>query len=354
MGTSVMPQQQSKLLPFAMGTRRRVQTVGSYAVVPGNPIPSIVLPQVGFLSKIRLRLEGTITQTAIETSASPLGYAALLPRIRVSANLGSASIVDASAYGIELSNYWYAPNIGPVQNTYAIGTPAANRVSYGLNVPINANDRTLLHLGLINLQAEQVRVTIDITTAALNQFILSSVGTFTAALTLYVEYEYWDVPNPTRYALPPRTLCRTLEEQVSILTTGQQVYQMPRLGTLAQMSEYFIINSVLADLTSATPDIDNFKVRANKTDTWLDYDTKFAEMQEQEDFNTPTGSFLRPGVRTWDFFHSGMQTRNFGDRDLINTEQITTLEFIANVASGATVVAGDTRNCVRRVFQRLV
>lgn len=353
MGTSVM-QNQDNRLPFAMGTRRRVQTVGSYTITPGNPVQSIVLPQVGYLSRIFLMVDGTITQAAQPAVLSPLGHAALFPRVRVNANLGSASIVDASAYGIELTNRWYAPNCGPVKNSYATTNVGANRFKYSLVVPINANDRTLLQMGLINLQAEQTRVTLDVTTAALSAFILSGGGALSSSLTLTVAYEYWDVPNPMRYQQPPATLCRTLEEQVPITTTGEQIYLMPRLGTLAQVSEYFIINAALADLTGTAPQITEFKVRANKTDTWLDYSVKVAELTEQIDNNAPNGSFLTAGARYWNFFASGLQTRNFGDRDLINTEQITTLEFIASVDSAVVPSTNSTRNVVRRVFQRLV
>lgn len=341
--------QQDQRAPFTAGTRRRIQTIGQYAITPGTPLPTITLPQVGYLTKILLRIEGTITQTAAAATLNPLGLASLISRIRVNANLGTTSIVDASAAGIEMANYWMAPLSGPVKNTYG-NAIAANRVKYGLVVPINANDRSLLQLGMINLQAEQIRVTLDVIPALIASYITAGGGTITPALTLYVAYEYWDVPNPLRYQQPPATICRTIEEQVQILTTGDQVYAIPRLGTLAQLTEYFIIAGALGTLDTATPDVTQFTLRANKTDTLLQYDTKFAEMEEQMFYNTVNGSFMRPGARTWDFFHSGMQERNYGDRDLIDTEQITTLEFIATVAGTVVPGANSTRNIVRRIF----
>ena len=353
-------------LPFRMGTRRRVQPLGSFPFVPGTPIPTIVIPQVGMLSKIYIKLEGTLTQTATPAVLSPLGYAALISRIRVNANLGSSSIVDASAAGIEIANFWRAPSAGRVQNVYA-NAIAANAVSYGLEIPINANDRSLLEIGLINLQAEQVRVTLDVTPcpAALS-FALSGGGTLTPSLTMYVYYEYWDVPNPNRYLLPPASLSRILEEQQPISAVGEMSYVVPRLGTLTQLSEYFILGAtaataVMATLVAPTPQVNKFRIRANKTDEWMSLDARAAEIEEAlfNDANSgtaaaPSGTFLRPGVRTWDFFHSGLQTRNFGDRDLIDTEKITTLEFLATIDPSVTPSAFTTRNIVRRVFQRLV
>lgn len=355
MATAVRPQgaQQPRKLPFTSGTRRRIQTVGSFTVTPGQPLPTITLPQVGMLSKLYLKLEGTITQGTAAATLSPLGYAALMSRIRVSANLGAASIVDASGYGVELANYWYNPSAGPVRNTYG-NAAAANQVSYGLVVPINANDRQLLQVGLINLQAEQVRVTLDVTFAQLAAFITAGGGALSSSLTLYVAYEYWDVPDPTRYQLPAPTLVRTLEEQQTITTTGDQIYQVPRLGTLAQLSEYFVFGSAMASLTAPTPQVNQFRIRANKTDNWMTYDARFAEIEEQQFYNTAGGSFMRPGVRSWDFFHSEQQSRNMGSRDLINTEQLTTLEFISTIDASVVPAAGYTRNIVRRVMQRLV
>jgi hypothetical protein len=343
-----------QLLPFTMGTRKRTQSLGSFTFTPGTPVPTITIPQVGLLAKIRLRIEGTITQSAATGVFSPFGHAAMLNRVRVNANLGSASLVDVSGPGLEVANYWNNPASGPVKNTYG-NAAAANRFTYGIEIPINANDRTLMHVGLINLQAEQVRVTLDVIPAALiGGFFVSGGGTLTPALTMSVEYEYWDVPNPARYQLPPASLVRLLEENFQITTTGDQIYTIPRLGTLAQLSEIFVIAGAMANLTGATPDITNFLMRANKTDTWLQHATAFAEQEEQSFYNNAAGSFLRPGVRTWDFFHSGMQERNFGDRDLINTEQITTLEFISTVASTVVPSTTSERRIVRRVFQRLV
>lgn len=337
--------------PFEFGTRRRFQHVGSYTFTPGTPVPSITLPQVGYLSRIFLRIEGTITQTAAGATLSPLGLASLISRVRVNANLGSASIVDCTGVGLELANYWYNPQSGPVKATYG-NAIAANRVKYGTIIPINANDRQLLQLGLINLQAEQTRINVDIIPAAVTAYLTAGGGTITPALTLYVGYEYWDVPNPQRFVQPPVSIVRTLEDTVQITNTGEQIYQLPRLGTLAQMSEYFVLAGALAQLDIASPEITNFKLRANKTDTWLDYDTKYAEMDESLLYATASGGFMRPGVKTWDFFHSGEQAFNMGDRDMVNTEQMTTLESIATVLS--TVVPGTTsyRGIVRRVIQR--
>lgn len=353
-------------LPFRSGTRRRVQFVGSYPITLGAPLPTITLPQTGMLARLMAKIEGTITQTAAAATLSPLGYAALISRARVGVNNGSQAIVDASGAGLELANFWHAPSTGRVQNTYANGA-GVNAVSYGISIPINANDRTLLEIGLINLQAEQLRANVDFSFAAATEFLIAGGPVTASALTLFLYYEYWDVPNPTMYLLPPPSIVRILEDQQPIAAVGDLVYPIPRLGTITQISEYFILGAtaatrVMANLTAPTPQISKFRIRANRTDEWLNYDARAAEIEEALFFNSNqgpsntalSGSFMRPGVRTWDFFHSGLQTRNFGDRDLIDSEKITLLELVATVDGSVAPSAFTTRNIVRRTFQRLV
>jgi len=356
-------QQKPKLLPFDRGTRRRVVTVGQFTFTPGTPVPTVTLPQVGMLSRIFYKIEGAITQTATGT-LSVLGYAALISRVRVNANLGSAAIIDASGFGLEVAQAWWAPIARTVQNAYG-NAVAANPVSYGGFIPINANDRNLFQLGLINLQAEQIRVTVDVIAAAVTAFLVAGGGTITPALTLYLGYEYWEVPDPTRFMLPPRTLCRLLEDSQAITAVGDNIYVIPRLGTLMQATHYYLnaATPVFLNLsftsTAAPAQVNELRLRYNKTDTVLDYQMRFKEIDENAFYNQPrvagvSTGFLYSGAATWDFFHSGGQTRNNGDRDLINTEVITTLESISTVDPTVTLSGSPTLNTVRRVAQRLV
>lgn len=353
MGTSVQPQ---NLYPFRRGTRRRVATIGSYPIVLGSPIPTITLPQVGMLSRIFVSITGTITQSGAGT-VSPLGYASLINRVRVNANLGSASIVDVSGIGLEILNQLYAPATGgKVSNTYA-NAAAANFVRYGVCIPINANDREQFTFGLINLQASEIRVTLDMIFNAASSFVTLVTG---SALTLTVAYEYWDIPNPTRYAMPPRTLCRSLEDApLPITTTGQQIYQLPRLGTLAQMASLILINGAPAVLqaTSLTvpPQVNEMMLRINKTDTVLDYLAPIKEIDEMLAYDEASASFLRQGVMTWDFFHASAGQWSQGDgRDFIDTESVTTLESILTIDPTVTIAGLCQIQPIRRVLQRLV
>lgn len=359
MGSAVMPTAAGKnapqMLPFRRGTRRRVATIGTVPVTPGQAIPTVTLPQVGMLSKIYIFLSGTITQSGAGT-VSPLGYASLINRVRVNANLGSASIVDVSGIGLEIVNDFFAPTAGIVKNTYA-NAGAANLVRYGVCIPITANDRDQFTFGMINLQAAEVRVTLDVIFNALASFVTLTTA---SSLTLTIAYEYWDIPNPARYAMPPKTLVRTLEDApLPITTTGDQIYQLPRLGTLAQLAELVLINGTFAVLqqtgAAVPPQVNEFRMRINRTDTVLDYLTPIKEIEECLFYNAPGASFLRQGVLTWDFFHASQQTRNGGDaRDFIDTESITTLESIATIDPTVTITGLCQIQPIRRVLQRLV
>lgn len=345
----------NQMLPFRRGTRRRFATIGSFAWTPGTPIPSIVIPQVGYLSRVFLRLTGTITQSGAGT-VNPLGYAALFSRIRLSANLGSASIVDTSGIGLETVNTYTAPNSLPVQNTYA-NAGAANPVEYGLIVPVNANQRRQFEFGLIGLQAPEVRVTLDVFPASLATFVSLTTA---SALSLQVAYEYWEYPDPARYTQPPLTIVRTLEDAPLLITvTGDQIYQIPRLGTMAEMHSLVLINGARAVLQSngaTPPQVSEIRMRINKTDTFMDYLVRMKELDEAEVFNTPgaTRTFLQQGVLSWDLWHASEQKWNGGDgRDMINTEEITTLESIVTIDPTVTLTGVCQIQPIRRVFQRL-
>lgn len=345
-----------QMLPFRRGTRRRFATIGTFSFTPGTPIPSIVIPQVGYLSRIFLRLTGTITQSGAGT-LNPLGYASLFSRIRLSANLGSASIVDTSGIGLETVNTYWAPNSLPVQNTYA-NAGAANPVEYGIIVPVNANQRRQFEFGLIGLQAPEVRVTLDVVPNALSSFVTLTTA---SSLSLQVAYEYWEYPDPARYTQPPLTIVRTLEDApLQITVTGDQIYQIPRLGTMAEMHSLVLIDGARADLqsTSATvpPQVSEGRIRINKTDTILDYLVRMKELDEAEVFNTAgaTRTFLQQGVWSWDLWHASEQKWNGGDgRDMINTEEITTLESILTIDPTVTLTGTCQIQPIRRVFQRL-
>lgn len=346
----------NKMLPFRRGTRRRFATIGTFAFTPGTPIPSIVIPQVGYLSRIFIRLLGTITQSGAGT-VNPLGYAALFSRIRLSANLGSASIVDCSGIGLETQNTAWAPNSLPVANTYA-NAGAANNVEYGLIVPVNANQRRQFEFGLIGLQAPEVRVTLDIIPAALSAFVTLTTA---SALSVQVAYEYWEYPDPARYTQPPLTIVRTLEDPALVISQiGDQIYQLPRLGTMSELHHLVLINGARAILQSQSstvpPQVSEIRMRINKTDTVLDYLIRMKELDEAELYNTAgaTKTFLTQGVVSWDFWHASEQKWNGGDgRDMYNTEEVTTLESIVTIDPSVTITGQCQIQPVRRVFQRL-
>lgn len=349
----------SNLLPFRRGTRKRVVTVGQFAITPGSPLPTITLPQVGFLSRIYLVIEGTITLSAAGTQ-NALGYSSLISRVRVNANLGSTSIVDVSGIGLEMINQSHAPNALPVLNTFG-NAAAANFVRYGLMIPINANDRKQMEFGLIGLQAPQIRVTLDVIFNALTAFTTNSTA---SSLTAFVAYEYWEYPNPTRYALPARTLVRTIEDApLTITATGDQIYTIPRLGTMAELHHLVLINGARAVLQATAiatpPQVNEIRMRINKTDTPLDYQMRFKEVEEALLYNRAqsaanTETFLRQGVVSWDFWHASEQNHGGGDgRDFYNTEEVTTLESILTIDPTVAIAGLCQIQPVRRVFQRL-
>lgn len=344
-------QQSPKLLPFRSGTRRRFATIGQYAIVPGAPIPTIILPQVGMLSRIFCWIAGTITKTAAG-NIGVFGLADLIARANLNANLGSASIVSTTGPGLMVVNEWLNPARLPIGNATNLAAAGANAIDFGFVIPVNANDRNQFTFGLIDLQAPELRVSLDI---LFNNLAVLAADCTASNLTLYVGYEYWEIPDPTRYALPARTLCRTIEDAAQqINQNGDVIYQVPRLGTLAQMTHLFTLGGAAATVATQTASL---RMRINKTDEVMNYQTRFKRLDEASLYPSVGGSsgLLSESALTWDFYHSDAQTLNAGGRDLVNTEEVTTLESIVDVEVAGGIGAGTNQmQTVRRVLQRLV
>ena len=338
-------------LPFRYGTVRRRINIGTYAVVPGGAIPSIVIPQVGMMARILVDIEGTYTKANATGTNLLDGYDAIVSRAAVKLNNGSANIVDLSGIGINIVNRDLSPSL-PIKRGL-ITTAGAQTFAYKFILPINANSRRQFEMGLINLQAPELRATLDL---SFNP--LSSVFATPADVTLYtatasVSYEYYEIPDISQYELPPLTLVRTIEEApVAIGAVGLQTYQIPRLGTMIDYHAVVVLNSVYATVLAA---VSNFAWRYNKSDVQYDVRIQDWETYEAELYGSGAFTFLFTGAISFNLWEAGDRDWNGGDfRDAIDTEENTTTEALVTIAAGTALNAGkDNIYHVRRVVQRI-
>jgi hypothetical protein len=340
---------QKALLPLRMGTRQRFQKVGTVAFAAGQAGATLELPRVGLANRLVIQFRGTVTATA---SAVVLGLDSpwsLLSRLRVNLNTGSASIIDVTGFGAfcmqrTLNEFTTPRGFTVIPQSNTISAPGANAtadLAFTLVLPLAVNNGDAFGLGSINLQAPEVRMTLE--TVFGN---LSDVGANVASVTgaLHVGYLFYEVPPLDQYALPPLALCRMLEESQSITNTGENVYTVPRMGSVLSLAHLIYLNGQRSD------SFEEVGIRLNKSDTPYRIERGFQRAMECYSYGDAPNS----GLVIHDFFRA-YEASNMGDmRDAIDSEEVSTLESFVTVSSGATLGAGNnTLRTVRRILQVL-
>lgn len=338
---------QRQLRPFRSETRQRIQRIQGGGLTLGQPTV-VEVPRVGFLAGMLVTIRGNVTLSGGNMSA--LGPWNLLRRLRVETNLGATSIVDLSGYGAYLSGAHMVNGVKPDGDTdaaagrlyrFATGSDGV-RLNYW--VPIALNDGPNFQVGMLNLQAPEIRVTLTLDPVGAITDVHS--GASAPALTYEVTYYYYEVPSPQLAKWPPLILHRQLEDSQPIVTTGEQVYTVPRQGTVLQLTHFVRLNGARnsADVVSAG-------VRFNKTDDIYRVPSEQMDWFHRQHF----GRVPDTGVFMWDLFHADM-IPNAGDmRDAVDSEQLSTFESLLDIASGATLGSGNNfLNTVRRIVQPLV
>ena len=368
------------LKPFRFGTVRRRANIGSFAWVPGTQLPAVVIPQVGMLSRVLFNATATYTvATAPLVLVNLDGFDALFARAQITLNNGSAQIVDLSGIGVNQVNKNIntalpikkgtplgAGNVNGTQFPLALG---ASTLTYRGFLPVNANQRRQFEMGLVNLQAPELRANINLVFNS-SAFLVTTPANLTAFVgAINLSYEYYEIPDPTQYAQPPLVIVRSIEEApIAITATGLQTYQLPRLGTMIEYHAVVILNLFYAVTTVA---VSNYAVKYNKTDQQYDVFMGDWETYEAELYGigidvaqaptptaaTPTSRWqCNTGAVTFNLWAAGDTNINGGDfRDAIDTEENTTTESIVTIATGTALNAGkDSIVHVRRVVQRIV
>lgn len=351
-GAVMAPNQAGMKKGFFFGARLRTQPVPAQAWAAGQTL-SFVLKRVGYLARVWIFIRGTMNLQN-NTSLTALGPWQILNRIKLQFNQGNVTIYDASGYGtflldglIQRGSLMNKAGIGdtsPLATIYSAGVSAGNNtwnLAFCLPVAVNMADDGF-STGLLNLQAPEVEVDLQITCGA-NLDAVTAVGTGTGlAATVYPYVEYFEVPDPNRYLQPAKVFHRIFEQNQAILNTGINTYTLPRLGNLLQLIHYMRINNALSAA------IDYFELKLNYTDSVFRRDEWLmaAINRQQHTQNWPTGVYV------WDLFNSLQSVGRGSYRDTLNTENVTTFESNIYVTDGTSLGAsGNQINSVRRVVQ---
>jgi hypothetical protein len=340
-----------QLTPFRYGTRQRIYSFGSAQIVLGNQVTT-ELPRVGFLAGIFLDVNAVVTLAGAGALAT-FGPWSLFKRISVTMNTGQSSIYDTSGYGAFIVNEnMLARSFNPLNAASFVAPVAqgANTWRFGLFIPIAMNDEQQFNIGLINLQAPEIRCTLNLTFANAGAEFTTQFQTVTG--TVGLSYLYYEVPNPQMVAYPPLAVHRILEDRQAITAVGDQTYVFPRGGTVLELAHVVTLNSIVTTpgINAAVPDlIDSMRLVLNKTDTVYNMPSGVVRQWQLLNKANDVGHCYK-----WNFLDGSISRMGEGDfRDTIDSEQLSTLESILTVNAGAVIGAAAFVDSIRRVFQVL-
>jgi len=337
-----------QLRPFRDNTRQNFQKAGVIPFAASGGVP-LLLPKVGYLNRVLLNFRGTVTLSGAGslTDLSPWN---LLTRIGVNFNVAAAKVVDLTGYGAFLvtskieqgfrSDLAGAGQSTPHASVFAAPVASgANTWNFWVILPCAANDTENFEAGLINLQAPEVQVTVEPTFGA-----ITDVAALATAITgnLHVYYEYFEVPDPRTVQQPYPLLHRIVEDSIPITGTGDNTYTVPRQGNLLGLINTLRLNGARSE------SYDQVQIVFNKTTYPYRMEQGLNRVRNRmiNGFDWPTGVF------DIDFFHA-MGGMSAGDgRDKIDTEEMSTVEEIVTVSSGATLGSNNNfLSCIRRFTQ---
>lgn len=361
---------QRQKFPFRGNARQRIQRVVQTRPIVIGGRDTIELPRVGYLAGIHVQLAGGITRAGGDTGTLNDQFANFVRRLQVNLNIGSSQIYDVSGHGTNLLNqamsFNYSMDGGGAQvpqfpqpvpldltadSSVFQFDPTAPAVNSPLVltywIPIAMNDGLNFNVGLINLQAPEVRCTLDLSYG--NVADLFTPGAVIAGTTVQanvnVHYLYYEVPNPDLVEMPPYIVHRVVQERQAISAVGDQVYTVPRMGQLQRLIHSVQINGLLA--TNLVTDL---SIRVNKTDDIYRMTQSMNRFLSRMRYGhkVPEGAFYHDWWRAADLNAAGDY------RDVIDSEQISTLESIVGINGNAVLGQGNNfLDTIREFTQRL-
>lgn len=343
-----MPEQR-QLLPFRYNTRQREKLIANGQALAGlGAEGKVQLPRVGLGNALLLTLNATVNLTAAGAFAA-LGPWSLINRIRVDLNLGNMNLVDISGYGLYLLNQRLARGFAPDANTdftvtapqFAAGLAMGNNLwKLQLIIPLSANLGSEFDTGLIVLQAPEIQVDFSIRLANAGADFVTNFNTLTL-VNFDLDLIYYEVPDPNFVQLPPGQIVRTVEISKPFSATGLVDYTIERQGQLMQLISYIIANAVRTD------GIDFMQFIANINDTIYQWKPDKLRFLEAMYYSLP----LQVGTFGLDLWHARESPSSGDDRDIVDSEVLTTLQWQAIISAGTALGAGTNFfNTIRRIL----
>lgn len=345
---------QDQRLPFRRNTRQRLRQTGTTQTLAGGgsalaATANFQLDRVGLLNYIIMYVRGTVTLAGAGAFAT-LGPWSIVDRIRVDLNLGNMNIVDISGFQLYqlqkmLFRGWSPDGLGGLftPNATTFSAPlamGANSWIIPFIIPISANPGSQFDTGLVSLQAPEIQLNVQVRMAAAGANFTTQFTSLTAT-TVELHPVYFEYPDPQSVMLPPGQVVRTVEFSQPIVATGDTFYTIDRQGTLLQLSSTILLNNLRVDAG-----VDRFRFIANINDTIYDLLAPVLKFKNQFDQSSPGDV----GCWNLDLWHAGENPSSYDDRDVIDTEVLTTLQWVASISSGLGAAGTNFFNTARRTL----
>ncbi|MCI0615586.1 hypothetical protein L0244_21565, partial [bacterium] len=290
----------------------------------------------------------TVTLSAAGAFAA-LGPWSIVDRFRVDLNLGNMNLIDTSGYGMYLLNQRlaraFAPDGGADWTPTLIHFSAplaagANTWKLQWLLPLSANLGSEFDTGLIVLQAPEIQVDFSVRLNSAGANFVTNFSTLTNT-TFDLDLLYYEVPDPNFVQLPPGQVVRTVEISKPFAATGLVDYTIERQGQLMQLISYILANGVRTD------GIDFMQFIANINDTIYQFKPDKLRFLESLYYSLP----LQVGTFGLDLWHSRENPSSGDDRDIVDSEVLTTLQWQSIISSGTAIGSGNNFfNTVRRIL----
>lgn len=331
------------VMSFRNATRRKSRKVGTMTYALGDT-QTLKLASIGFLSSITIFAVMSVTYSTTSTPANHAPYS-IIKNLLVELNSSSQELVNCSGYDMFLVDSVRRKSGRPDQQVDAANyaypvSGSAQSLVFGLEIPIAISDGMNFESGLINLQAPELECNIHIT--FMNA--LTELGNNITGLTgtIHVYSNFYEVPDPTRVAMPYVQLHKILSQTKSITQVGEQEYTVPRGGKLLRLIHDVTLNGARSDSW------DYRSIKINKSEEIIREELRKAKWDARQmyGYNLPTG------VHVLDFQNGYAIPEESDLRDAIDTERVTTLDSITYVSDSATLGSGNNHlRAVREILQ---
>lgn len=309
---------------FDISTRLRRKRLATLTRPVGGGLTRIQLDQVGVLSRVYLKVAGSIAGSLSAPNAG--GMASVIRQMRLASNVG-LDIFNMSGIGYQ----WLVRDFidlfatDPVPESTGRNAVTATTFDTSALIPVAVNNRE--QQGLLLMQNRDTQVTLEVDWEA--DATVATGATVTATAIPIVEY--FEIPQEDDAFPDVLTVHRMIEESYAQGGAGDYIYKVPEGGILAGLYQLIVGSTWTRAI-----------LRAQSGNIIEDHVPESMEMVYNAIHGRAAalagGALTGRNIRVlWDFLGSDGLGAYGSVRDVFDTANLTALESIVSVAAASTI-----------------